>query len=397
MIKRHKQNPNAFCPSPNLLKSTTQDRRACNHTKNEQNYELIHVGMPSPTVLTKDSSSSGRGSSSSTEIDIFPCGSEDESEDDEQYDDPIITFTEATNETSSRQTLSSVGQLSIVELNFLDDSTIKSIPPSSFPSRLLPRSSSKDSSIYSHTKTTSQGNKNSPGFYQSRKKIISPVSDSRASKKTTQQWKSTPVYQNMDRYFLIGVPEAKMFLTPNTPDVSPEDNLTNGLVNEQGVSKILITSASDNDNDNVWTQEQSYSKFTERKDSNHLYQRGSYDFMHAPPPLSKGDNFLKLHRASTSLTISAMPIDVWQDSDVSQQNSRCSFYMDNPPPQLLPKKIEEEQLNKIINANLNKSNDDEEYNIDLMKKSNLSFRKIDALADIVMGTDQSDFSEDDLN
>ena len=45
----------------------------------------------------------------------------------------------------------------------------------------------------------------------------------------------------------------------------------------------------------------------------------SYDFLSAPPPLEKGENWHKLHRASTSLSfsLSPMPVDVWQDSDES--------------------------------------------------------------------------------
>ena len=50
----------------------------------------------------------------------------------------------------------------------------------------------------------------------------------------------------------------------------------------------------------------------------------NYDFMQALPPLSKGDNHDKVHRSSTSLSISVLPIDIWADSDISLPVSRRS-------------------------------------------------------------------------
>lgn len=157
-------------------------------------------------------------------------------------------------------------------------------------------------------------------------------------------WRPPPKHQNMDDYFMLGITRTSL------------NNNSEGIVEtkckEENVlvdGNKLITAGS------VWSRESSYPLVpgnSGREDETKLDEElssyrdermysygqlptltvGSYDFVHAPPPPVKGDNYHKVHRASTSFSLSAQPVDPWVDSDVSLPGSRRPSHLSTFTP-----------------------------------------------------------------
>ena len=169
------------------------------------------------------------------------------------------------------------------------------------------------------------------------------------NKSSSRIWTPSVKYHHMDDFFLIGTTQSdtinSRLVTANMLEQESETEFS-------GARHVpIITSTSDwrphESYDNLFQQkEQIVEGLTvklqdeeRRKDSfNKILSRtsydlipivnvDSYDFIQAPPPLTKGENYDKIHRASTSLSISAAPVDVWIDSDGSSPNSRRSSYL----------------------------------------------------------------------
>ncbi|XP_057301047.1 uncharacterized protein LOC130635660 isoform X4 [Hydractinia symbiolongicarpus] len=157
-------------------------------------------------------------------------------------------------------------------------------------------------------------------------------------------WRPPPRHQNMDDYFMLGI--TRTSLNKNSGGiVEMQRKEENVLVD----GNKLITAGS------VWSRESSYPSVpgsSSREDETKLDEEisscreermysygqlptltvGSYDFVHAPPPPVKGDNYHKVHRASTSFSLSAQPVDPWVDSDASLPGSRRPSHLSTFTP-----------------------------------------------------------------
>ena len=389
IVKRHRRDPNAFIQTPSVLKSRVHSVYNRPVTKDEDDECKDGSTSPFCTLSLKYSPRFDR--SSSVEIEICPCDSDDVVDAVESDAIPIISFGGPGSATKDRQTLSSVGQLNIVELNFLDEAAIKSFDtPSTTPLPICQSESKIFNGKSPVTKKSAPEKKNVPTGEeknQGRRVIkhrISPVLEFPG--KLNRRWKSAPTYRNtMSDYFLLGSqnPTNQNQASSNTanhPDQSREledmhtsdfqldvsDAQFNGSVcqsdgldaqsnipdvnlNTPNNNQILITCI----DDDVWSQEKSIPVndclILSRKSSTDCVN-DSYDFMQAPP-YPKGDNYDKLHRASTSLSISALPYDVWQDSDSSAPGTRRTSYLNpsEPSSRRLSSKTEfRAELNKDI-------------------------------------------------
>ena len=169
------------------------------------------------------------------------------------------------------------------------------------------------------------------------------------NKSSPRIWTPSVKYHHMDDFFLIGTTQSDTINSRLVMANMLEQESETEISGAHHVS--IITSSSD------WRPHESYDSLFQQKEQivedltvklrdeerkmgsfNKILSRtsydlipivnvDSYDFIQAPPPLTKGENYDKIHRASTSLSISAAPVDVWIDSDGSSPNSRRSSYL----------------------------------------------------------------------
>lgn len=127
----------------------------------------------------------------------------------------------------------------------------------------------------------------------------------------------------------ISSPQASK--TSSLPDYQFADSLDADAHpdDDAGVSYLKTGDVSIDDCLNLYSDDDELYLAADRLMAASPKPKAIYDFIEAMPPLCKGDNHDKLHRSSTSLSISAFPVDIWADSDASLPVSRRSSNLCN--------------------------------------------------------------------
>lgn len=335
----------------NLLKPSKASRKVSgggNKVFKDENETHIELRKPAPCILSVHvmQEYEAEESASQSNLSITPCD-EDEKNVSGDGIEPIVSYKEEETQKGKYKLSSNV---SIVQLDFMEgDQT-------------------SGECLDSVKSNENKGQEKDSSYNYSIKDF---------NKSSSRIWTPSVKYHHMDDFFLIGTTQSdtinSRLVTANMLEQENETEFS-------AVHHVpIITSANDwrphESYDNLFQEKEqivegltvklqdeerkkgSFSKILSRTsyDLIPIVNVDSYDFIQAPPPLSKGENYDKIHRASTSLSISAAPVDVWIDSDGSSPNSRRSSYLTANNNSSAHSKTENSESKHLVNfSNIDK-------------------------------------------
>lgn len=295
MLKQHRKNPKAFTEKP-LYSSASSIKNQNSDDNSNHTSPVEPPKTPSSCILTVDCSSPGPLSSSqpSVTIDIFPMG-EVEGEEGETAEEcnllPIITPAKSDEEKAATRTHSRNNPVAIVELDFTQEN--------------------KDLTLQEASSKVESDNQ---------KKVVEDI--------VIPQQRRHP-YKDMSEYFTLGVSTDEAANNPKESTLTCFDRNVDQNISMVSQDENLMWYPTESycQHSSGTFHRQNHSNRNEENDheNDHDHEQTlphNFDYLQVLPPSSKV-NFNQLHRASsTSLSISALPVDVWVESDVSSPNSR---------------------------------------------------------------------------
>jgi len=334
-VKRLKQNPNLKNPTPTFKPSNEKHHNSSTNQESDLKKSSVNNKSLSPCILSLHVSQPYQNISeldqqSSLDIDIYPY-EEGESYEDDEKEAVIPIISSGESDTEDNPTSHSTRRASIVQMEFKSDDVKNTDLNNKQNLKIENKSEYKRPSICKIPQD--HANKN-----------FSPVQES----PDVRLWSPLPKYNGIDKFFLIGAtPNSETTLDDKSLDNQQELNCVEETTRRSSYSSgkewnpmssyrhdvdpINLLQPSTGGRRNSAVEKVKNFRDVSRKHSHELPKLNidSYDYIQAPPPLIKGDNYNKLHRASTSLSISALPFDVWQDHDLpsSRRSSHLALNM----------------------------------------------------------------------